>query len=43
LLRALRGARFAQLVAALPGYAAPHAGRVVRVSSLTREQRVGSH
>ena len=39
LLRALRGARFADLVAALPGYAAPHAGRVVRVSSLTREQR----
>jgi len=43
LLRALRGERFADLVSALPGYAAPHAGRVVRVSSLTREQRGGSH
>jgi molybdate transport repressor ModE-like protein len=43
LLRALRGERFADLVAGLPGYAAPHAGRVVRISSLTREQRGGSH
>ncbi|MEP6941422.1 MAG: substrate-binding domain-containing protein [Betaproteobacteria bacterium] len=43
LLRTLRGAHFADLVAALPGYATPHAGRVGRVTSLAREPRTGPH
>jgi len=38
LLALLRGERFSQVVGALAGYAAPHPGRVVRVSALAREQ-----
>jgi len=43
LLALLRGVHFAKVVSTLAGYAAPHPGRVVRVSALAREQPAGAY